>query len=264
MRSDLNLVTNSVDVINYDVEGIKNKYEAIKKQLTDVTEITQEIEKDVDALKFRANIQMVGSLVGMGIKIGPKLISFASGAISAISNALKVTKTGVDVIRAADRALYALRSSTIELPTIIDWCDENDEQLQSLTFTEEEDNPDTSCPSLNATYQLAYQVRNTVKPVIKSICEKMLEFEENLNNIDITDQIDTKIQEVNNKINEKISKSDLVRNDKVDMFANVENHELNIRFEDSVENGLIVFKTLQKMKIKKDKEDFILKLKIQI
>ena len=52
MRSDLNLVTNNVDVISYDVNEMNTVMESLKGRVSRTEQVTQHLEDDVDNLRI--------------------------------------------------------------------------------------------------------------------------------------------------------------------------------------------------------------------
>ena len=85
MRSDLNLVTNTVDVVSYDVKDIKSKVETLNSEMAEQMQKTKYLSKKVDEVDMKANIGIVlgatGCVLGAtGIGVSGKAISFASKA----------------------------------------------------------------------------------------------------------------------------------------------------------------------------------------
>ncbi|KAK8895976.1 hypothetical protein M9Y10_013862 [Tritrichomonas musculus] len=77
MRSDLNLLTNSFDVVSYDVKEMGHNVDVLKSDMTIQKEKTQYLQSAVNAIQFTQKIQMAINLTRLGIGITNSLISFA-------------------------------------------------------------------------------------------------------------------------------------------------------------------------------------------
>ncbi|WP_289705107.1 hypothetical protein, partial [Bacteroides acidifaciens] len=83
MRSDLNLVTNNVDVISYDVNEMNTVMESLKGRVSRTEQVTQHLEDDVDNLRIVSWTALAfgvagtaGSIGSIGMQLFPDGISF--------------------------------------------------------------------------------------------------------------------------------------------------------------------------------------------
>ncbi|WP_295163603.1 hypothetical protein, partial [uncultured Brachyspira sp.] len=240
MRSDLNLLTNSFDVVSYDVKEMGHNVDVLKADMTIQKEKTQYLQSAVNAIQFTQKIQMAMNLTRLGIGITQNLISFAGGAAGSIGQVASITKVvdlsdelsdNVSLADSFTSAVALADNNKINLNDVLEWCNLENRQVEKFNFTEEEDNPDTSAVSLTSAVQLSFQMRNTIKPYIKKIVEKINEI----------DSSNSKIEELSN---EYIKKSDLTRSDTIDIISRINEDQARVLFqaEDNLENGICVFK----------------------
>ena len=151
MRSDLNMVTNNVDVISYDVQEMNTTIESLKGRVSRTETVTQHLEEDVDNLRIVSWTALafgvagtVGSIGSIGMQLAPEGISFATGNGGGFLKRLfsrKSTKGLSDIVRNAINFMSGTvaRSITKDITPIITWCEEEYKQLDELPYTDEND-----------------------------------------------------------------------------------------------------------------------------
>ena len=69
MRSDLNLVTNNLDVMTYDVKDITDKVTLLNSEMAVQQQKTQYLEHEIDKINVKANVALVMGAVATGLSI---------------------------------------------------------------------------------------------------------------------------------------------------------------------------------------------------
>ena len=255
MRSDLNVLTNNVDVIDYDVKDINNRVNVLNAQMAETREITQHLEMDLKKTKIISYTALafgiagtIGSVASIGMQLMPAGISFTQllgNAGESITNFFRGIWSKVKITGSPNwtrlRILLgnpAVRSISVDLEPIICWCDEEYVQLDNMSFEDERDNPEEAALSIEAAYEICNQFRETLKPVFKKICQKV---EEVASDLEFNGE---HITEINNKYNALFSKcviyDELVRDDTIDIINRIEDNNIILEAEDEITTGLIV------------------------
>ncbi len=82
MRCDLNLVTNTVDVVSYDSKDIRSNVETLNSQMAEQKQVTDCLKKDVEQNRIIAKTALAFGIAGTGASVGMQLslsgISFVS------------------------------------------------------------------------------------------------------------------------------------------------------------------------------------------
>lgn len=257
MRSDLNLVTNTVDVVSYDVKDVKSNVETQNSQMATQKQVTDCLQKDVEKNRLIASTALAfgivgtaGSIASIGMQLAPQGISFATKSGSnMLTNCAKAPAKKI-----ADAEGYTIftslitRSIVTDLTPLLEWCNSEYTPFQDIPFEDEADDPTTSATSLYTTLDICNTFRDSLKPAFKMLTNRVYELTEEMQNIDVTDQLTTLESKFDNKLKEYVGKNELVRDDEIDIFARYDNDNkvLLLEFEDNIVSGLIIFKIFAK------------------
>ncbi len=93
MRSDLNIVSNTVDVVSYDLRDVKNNVETLNSEMAETKTITKYLKEDIDKTKIISYTALafgiagtVGSVATIGMQLSSLGITFAAkGAAGAVN-----------------------------------------------------------------------------------------------------------------------------------------------------------------------------------
>ena len=240
MRSDLNMVTNTVDVVSYDVKEIKNKVDVLDTEMAETKQVTQHLQKDVETNRIISSVALAFGVIGtvtgvssIGMQLASSGISFATKAgTNMLTNLTKAPASTV-----ANPEGYTIFSSLVtrslvtDLTPLLEWCTSEYKGFPEITYEDEADNPKTSAASIYTTIDICNTFRESLKPAFKMLTNRCLELSDEVTNAAY------------------ITKDDLVRDDTVDVFASVSASTLLLEFEDAILNGLIVFKIFVKNKV---------------
>ena len=244
MRSDLNMVSNSVDVMSYDMNEITNKVEVLNSEIVEQQGKTQYLEKEVGKVKVMAGVALAFGVAGTamgGASLGMQLTS--SGVQFATKNGYSMLSScsaeaadgyemfveGVQIFEVASP--ISLRSITTDISPVLEWCNSNYTPFVDIPYEDEADNPKTTATSLYTTLDICNRFRDSLKPLLKLLGNRVNEVAEEVNSFDITDQLQN-----------YINKNELVREDVIDVIGKVDNGKVILEPEDVIVSGLIVFK----------------------
>ena len=233
MRSDLNMVSNNLDVVSYDLNEMNHRVNVLDSEMVQVKDITQHLEHDVKNLRIVSYTALafgiagtIGSAASIGMQLFPNGISLISNSISSFFRGMfsKIRVAGQPNWTRLQMLLgnIAVRSISTDLNPIIEWCNSEYKQLDDITFENEDENPNQYSLSVEATYEVCNQFRETLKPAFKLLA--------------------TKINELAS--NEYISKNDLIRSDTIDIVSEKVNNEIHLKAEDVITDGKIVVRLL--------------------
>ena len=260
MRSDLNMVSNTVDVVSYDVKDIRNNVETLNSQMAEQKQVTDCLQKDVEKNRIIATTALafgvagtVGSMASIGMQLGTKGIQFASkngyqflSCCAAEPAEVEMEGTSLLVGELDLMGTIFNRSIVTDITPVLNWCNEEYIAIPDIPVDDEARNPKTTACSLYTTIDMCNKFRETLKPVFKKLANRINELTEEVTNIDISEKLNDYAPLT--KLNECVKVYDLVREDVIDIFANVDNehHVITFTFEDNIVNGLIIFKTFAK------------------
>lgn len=226
MRSDLNLVTNNVDVISYDVNEMNTVMESLKGRVSRTEQVTQHLEDDVDNLRIVSWTALAfgvagtaGSIGSIGMQLFPDGISFPTikgGGFLKRLFSHKSTKGMSDLVRNSINFMSGTtaRSITKDITPIITWCEEEYKQLDELPFTDENDNPDTGTLTLSGAMDISNMFRDSLKPCFKLLAEKVNELEAEFDNYPTVDEanegLDVLIRRIETLEGENIALKDTI------------------------------------------------------
>ena len=243
MRSDLNMVTNNVDVIDYDVKELTVRVDTLNAEMGQTKTIMKYMQEDIHTNRIIASTALALSAVNSFTQIGMIL---SSKGLQFIGQAESATEEAIEGVSNTERTLYHLgdgsnlpdvpvnRSMGTDLTPILDWCNEG---LIPIEYTNEAINPKTIVVSLRDAIDLCNHFRETLKPSFKLLATKIEEVETDLNFSNTT--IDTKIEEIKNDF---VNKSDLVRDDKIDIRCACSTRFVRLTAEDTIDVGTIRIK----------------------
>ena len=240
MRSDLNMVTNTVDVVSFDVKEIRNKVDTLDTEMAETKKVTQHLQEDLDNVRMVSNVALafgvigtVGSIGSIGMQLASNGISFATKAgMSMIQNCAaegmehEMAVETITIMQAI--ANLSLRSIQTDITPVLDWCNEEYQSLPEITYEHETDNPKTKACSVFTTLDICNRFRDTLKQPIKLLVKRINEISDEVGMLNY------------------ISKDELIRDDTIDIFPRVENSTLILELEDTIIHGLIVFKIFVK------------------
>ena len=264
MRSDLNMVANTVDVVSYDLRDVKSNVETLNSEMAEQMSKTKYLEKEVDKIDMKANIGIAlgaaGCVLGAtGIGVAGKSLAFSKDAIGQVkqlsgtvanierdlygvgegyvnsygekilddisSGTGKILGDGSNLPR-----LMTTRSITTDLQPILVWCDEEYKEFNKIPHTEDIDDPDQLAMTLTATLDVCNRFRSSLKPTFKHIVNRINEMTEEIESFDTTEQ-------VNDKLKEYVSKDDLTRMDVIDVVCSSSTRFIRLTAEDTITNG---------------------------
>ena len=261
MRSDLNIVSNTVDVVSYDLRDVKNNVETLNSEMAETKTITKYLKEDLDKTKIISYTALafgiagtVGSVASIGMQLASNGITFAAkDAAGAVNPGTGATKGAGGMFRGLWTRLKAWFQGNkyTQVPTlhaevlalsprtsinaVIAWCEEDD-ALESITYDCEEENPEEASLSVQSTYEVCHQFRSSLKPAFLKLAKRINEINDEIDNIDVSEQITACETKINDKLKEYISRYELIREDIIDMFAKYDNEHkvLMIEFEDNI------------------------------
>ena len=259
MRSDLNIVTNTVDVVSFDVKSLTNKVDVLDTQMTETREVTQHLQKDVKTNRIIASVALafgvigtVGSSASIGMQLASNGISFAAkGGTSMLKNCAaegmehEMAVEATTLFSSLPLETYTLRAANTvtDISPLIDWVNSEYSPITDIPYEEEYDDPKCKATSVYTSIDIANRFRDSLKPAFKLLVARITEL------TDSVDSIDEATSALHIGMNEQlanyINKNDLVRSDTVDGFARVdqENTQILLEFEDNIADGLLVFRT---------------------
>ena len=135
----------------------------------------------------------------------------------------KSTKGLSDLVRNANNFMSGTtaRAITKDVTPIITWCEEEYKQLDELPFKDENDNPDTGTLTLSGAMDISNMFRESLKPAFKLLAEKVNELEAEFGYYPTLDEV--------------VQKTDLVRDDIIDVVGKYVNGEVHLEAEDRKE-----------------------------
>ncbi|KAK8893140.1 hypothetical protein M9Y10_021555 [Tritrichomonas musculus] len=165
MRSDLNLVTNNLDIVSYDLNEMNHRVNVLDSEMVQVIDITQQLEHDVKNLRIVSYTALalgiagtIGSAASIGMQLFPNGISLISNSISSFFRGMfdKVRVAGQPNWTCLQMLLgnIAVRSISTDLNPIIEWYNSEYKQLDDITFENEDVNPNQYSLSVEATYEV--------------------------------------------------------------------------------------------------------------
>ncbi|WP_289706174.1 hypothetical protein, partial [Phocaeicola sartorii] len=116
MRSDLNLVSNTVDVVSVDVDNLDKSVEGLKSRMALTEQITEKLEADIDKIRLRQNIQMVAGMLAFSAN---GLIFGAEKITSCVSGLWKQFVQSRQEMELPDLS----RSIGVSLNSVRNWCE---------------------------------------------------------------------------------------------------------------------------------------------
>ena len=208
---------------------MNHRVNVLDSEMVQVKDITKHLEHDVKNLRIVSYTALafgiagtIGSAASIGMQLFPNGISLISNSISSFFRGMfsKIRVAGQPNWTRLQMLLgnIAVRSISTDLNPIIEWCNSEYKQLDDITFENEDENPNQYSLSVEATYEVCNQFRETLKPAFKLLA--------------------TKINELAS--NEYISKNDLIRSDTIDIVSEKVNNEIHLKAEDVITDGKIV------------------------
>ena len=216
MRSDLNIVANTTDVISFDVKAIEKRCDNIETEVKQVKDVVQHIEKEIKTLKIEAGfaiglsaLSVVAPYIPKALELGGNYIKMGWNYIRNISNGYtriassegEVEMTNFVLTDALENRIWTddepffpptpltlnvRESEEVDLSPLIHWTNEGhiDPKYGDWVETGEEDcnNPDNMYVSYSAVQNTCMYYRDSLKPAFKLVCNKLNEVSDNLIN----------------------------------------------------------------------------------
>ena len=259
MRSDLNIVANTTDVIDADVKALTTKVEKVESRVTTVEGKVEYLEKEVQKIKIMDDVRMVFTAVTGAITYGPKILELGGKFIkfgrSAIRNLCsRFTQVAGDTSELEDILLArvdAMRNAIIsdgwintttltdsnktDLTKLIEWINREhvDPRYGDYAETGEEDcnNPDNMYVSYSTVQEVGMYYRDSLKPAFKLVVDKF-------------NDIDNEFVEVNKSIDGRVGFNDFY--DVIDEIPEIicvrMNQRMWIKCKNEIKEGEIYFR----------------------
>ena len=259
MRSDLNIVANTTDVIDADVKALTVKVEKVESRVTTVESKVEYLEKEVQKIKIMDDVRMVFTAVTGAITYGPKILELGGKFIkfgrSAIRNLCsRFTQVAGDTSELEDILLArvdAMRNAIIsdgwinpttltdsnktDLTKLIEWINSEhvDPRYGDYAETGEEDcnNPDNMYVSYSTVQEVGMYYRDSLKPAFKLVVDKF-------------NDIDNEFVEVNKSIDGRVGFNDFY--DVIDEIPEIicvrMNQRMWIKCKNEIKEGEIYFR----------------------
>ena len=201
MRSDLNMVANTVDVIDYDVKDVKLRVDVLNSEMAETKKVTQHLQEDIDNVRVVSNVALafgvigtVGSVASIGMQLASNGISFASKAgYSMLSNCAAEgaeTEMHGTSILVGELDLFGRvisRSIQTDITPILKWCNEEYVAIPEIKYDEDDDrNSKTTACSLYTTIDMCNRFRDTLKGPFKLLATRINEISTDLDSIDFS------------------------------------------------------------------------------
>ena len=258
MRSDLNIVANTTDVLDFDLKALEKRTDNLETEVHQVEDVVQHIQKEMKTLKIEAGFALALSVASTVLSVGNTLelagnyISLGFGKIKNIINngyvRVASSESGVDM-NAEDltynllnlnvRNALTYESSNVDLSGLMTWI--NSEHIKpkfsdKYASTEDDEyNPENIYISYASTHDLCIRYRDSLKPAFKLIVDKFID-EEN------------EMKEIQNEVNEvydlMVTKYDFIDtvNEVPEVICTKGNQRLWFRFKNHIDEGEISFR----------------------
>ena len=259
MRSDLNVVVNTTDIIGYDVQvlqkrvdnidteiiNIHNEIKDVETEVKQVEDKVEYLEKKVKKVEIIADVALGFSIAATVLSVGNTLemagnyISFGFSKIMNLCNrATRIGYEPLETMISGDVAdipalefLSVQGSLTKNLDVIIGWCNSPHQDVvfdSSYYHMNAEDgyNPDYIYMSYSGVQECCNYYRDTLKPYLKEICTCIQKQEDRLNTFE---------NKNNDSNNGNINMDDYVKKSDLNDYPTVD--EVNGAF-DTINNKL--------------------------
>ena len=261
MRSDLNLVTNTVDVVSWDVDKLRSDFETFEEKVESELHKTSAMDYVDGVLTVVDGIFAIGSVIKFFKSGGIKNIMSLFGrdveaavdtayemdevihCIDSVTDDTRIIHDGVPLLARAN-TVYG-RSPQVSRNEPFDW----DKALQQLSqiitwgnseasyipFDDEKYSKDTTHPSncmltLSTAFEVAHQQRDTLKPAMLVMSNSIIENHNNINTYN----------------DYMVSKYDFINivNEVPEVVCTKGNQRLWIRFKNYVDEGDMSFRVV--------------------
>lgn len=251
MRSDLNVLTNNFDVVSYDVKDITAKVDTLRGEMASQIEKTKYLKAETDKLEVISGIALgfavAGSVLSVGTSFSASGITFGTqikggntqGLGSIRGTVSTLTDEAIEGLLLEEILAPMIRTITVDLSPVLNWCDSSySDIIIPYDENDEFDDPEARAMTLQGLMVLCNRFRDSLKPVFKTICQKV---EEVASDLEFNGE---HITEINNKYDALFSKciiyDELVRDDTIDVITKIENNNIILEAEDEINTGLIV------------------------
>ena len=221
MRSDVNMLTNTVDVVSYDVRDISGKVAVLNEQMVKTREVMQYMQRDIKTNRIIAStalafgiIGTVGSIASIGMQLSSSGISFATkngyqmmGGITSEAQASGY-ESFTESVALFQSTPLSLRSIATDISPVLDWSNQPYSTIPELPFEEEYDNPRTKATTLHMTIDMCNTFRDTLKPAFKLLATRINEISAELESLGDINNTYTTVDEVNEVLTNYVQKSE--------------------------------------------------------
>ena len=212
MRSDLNVVANTTDVISFDVKAVEKRCDNLEVEVTEVKTVVDKLKSEMNTLKVEEGINIglsiadtllgVSSLVlaGNAIKMGKNAIRQLAADGSTVMHQAGGEAIGVDVVErdivqnlidefseASNSNLITYANDTrVDIRPIYNWvaADHVEPKFSDEYATTGEDdstNPNNIYVSYSGVHRVCMNYRDSLKPGFKLIADKFTEIDDDVN-----------------------------------------------------------------------------------
>ena len=204
MRSDLNVVANTTDVISSDVKSLERRCDNIQTELHQVERVVQHIQEEVNTLKIEAGFALALSCAATVLSVGNTLelagnyISLGFGKLRNLcsrgyvrlaESSSEVEMLSEDMIQNPlfiDVIPQALTYDKTEMTKLVNWINAEhvDPKFSDKYASTEDDglNPENIYISYATTQNLCIHYRDSLKPAFKLIVDKFDDIDNEMKN----------------------------------------------------------------------------------
>ena len=217
MRSDLNMVANTQDVMVYDVDKLTKKVDNMDAELKNVENVVQHIQKEVKKLRIEAGFALAFGIAGtvMGgaalemetglIRMGwGKFMNFVNRGYAPLITEAE-SEVEMAIVDAGENlppvpfedyvppinpfepfsdgggALFSVRTETTDYDKLKTWIKSEhvDPKFSPLYASTEDDgrNPENILVSYKVLHSVSMTYRDSLKPLFNAICNKLSDFD---------------------------------------------------------------------------------------
>ncbi|KAK8866270.1 hypothetical protein M9Y10_009229 [Tritrichomonas musculus] len=203
MRSDFNLVTNNVDVMNYDVKYLTNKVNNLSSEMVDQQNKTKYLKIKTDQIEIVADVALAFGIAGtvmggasLGLQFSALGVQTASrtvngfqktggqfqGLLSDISedvsldagsSMLEIIGDGSELHDIPMDPYMRTVKTTTDLTPILEWYNKETTSPLTIKFNSEYDDTDKLVTTINGGMDICNRFRSSLKPTFKAITTRI-------------------------------------------------------------------------------------------
>ena len=209
MRSDLNIVANTTDMIDFDLKALTRRTDNLETEVRKVNDVVQHIEKEISTLKLEAGFALGIScvdallggvsltLAGNAIKMGSSAIRQLAANGSTVMHQIGGEMLQVDtVVRDIEQnlieqfsevdALTYANDISVNITPIYEWVNAKHVEPKfnddwATTGEDDATNPNNIYVAYSGVHRVCMYYRDSLKPAFKLVADKFEEIESNMN-----------------------------------------------------------------------------------